>query len=165
MTIARPQCTPDIEFCIVDFLITLTAPELTILRGVIASTATLGTVVGDLLQVQLDELNVVKTVYSAALAPLQATQNTLLGSLGILPLSRIPDCVGLGSLIANLRDLIKQFSPRVGAVEDFINGIDQTIDNLQKQVQDLLDFLQYMQSVISCIDQVILYANQVATQP
>jgi len=108
---------------------------------------------------------VVKTVYSAALAPLQATQNTLLGSLGILPLSRIPDCVGLGSLIANLRDLIKQFSPRVGAVEDFINGIDQTIDNLQKQVQDLLDFLQYMQSVISCIDQVILYANQVATQP
>lgn len=159
----RPQCSPNIEDCMKEFLLSLAVPELTAFRAMIASIITVATLLKNLAIAQLDELNVVKTVYNALMAPVLAAQAALVGGLGMLPLDKINQfttCIGLGTFVGNIRDLIKNLNPRLALMEDLINEIDIAIDRLRARITQITDYILMANSVVACIDQVVLYLDQ-----
>jgi len=159
------DCSPNIESCIVEFLTTLTLPELAALRAVIVSVLTVITLLINLLTSKLEQLNILRATYAVLLAPIVAAQAALLAGLGILPLSRIPDCIGLGELIFNLTDVIRRADPRIQTIEDLLDGIDSYIAKLTADIARYTDFEVYAQQIVDCIDQTILEIQQAGNQP
>lgn len=155
-----PSCDPDIESCIVEFLLTLAQAELQALRGVVTSAVTIAQVVKQLITVQLEQLVILQTIYTTLLSPITAAQDALLASLGLLPLNRLPDCIGLGSLVNDLRALIRQLNPRVPVIEDFLNELDQKIANFNARLIELIEFIDFSDLLLDCLDQVGLFIDQ-----
>lgn len=164
MAFPTPNCAPTVDKCLVDFLLTLTAPELMSLRALINSVLTLTSTLKDLLIFRISRLDYLRILYNALLSPVLAIQNVFLAGLGLLPVDRSPDCAGLAEVVGDIMDFVKQFNPRVSDIEDFLDQLDVAQEALQKQLDDLLNFEDYTGFLIDCIDQVILYVEQVRTQ-
>lgn len=163
MAFEKPTCE-GVESCIIEFIGTLTNAELQSLRGVLAATLAIAQVLVNLITVQLEQLELLRTIYTVLLTPVTAAQDALLAGIGILPLSELPDCIGLGSLINDIRNIIRQFNPNVPFIEDFLNELDLKIDSFQSRLEELTDFSDLTQRLLACIDKFILFNDQVETQ-